>query len=945
MAISKKSTTVLKESGKLSLVIPCYNEEKRIPQMISSLQEFTKKSVVDYEIIVVDDGSTDRSVSLIESNEFLQNLKASGKFRLIHLPENKGKGFALKAGVDGASGSHILTLDADMSSRPSQIEKWLSINNNRFPEGEIWIASREHPESKITEQPSRRLTGRLFNLCVRLLTPLRHRDTQCGFKIYPAVIAKDLFSKQRSTGWAHDVELLYRARQNGILVRDLPVNWETQSGSKISALRDSLPMFLSVLGASLRLKWEYYVTNPIAILRNKGTATDNSHTVDYKDAAIFRMAFFFGAIILFIVMTASSFHFGITGDERVQKEYGEKVLSFFTSLGKDRSALEYKNLYLYGGFFDMICAAANRYIGLLDPYDMRHLINAIFGFIMIVFAALIATRIGNWRSGFIALIFLAISPQLFGQSMNNPKDIPFAAAYVFTIYQFYKWISELPKPSLRTLIYSSLGIAATIGIRVGGLLLIGILIVFLFTEYLFNAELRASIKYDVGVGGRMVKHVLLVVAAGYFGAMLFWPYGLLAPFSNPFTALKEMQNFSTNIRILFSGKHIMSNEIPWNYIPQWISITTPLIILSGAVLMMIGAFFLKKYFHRKHLILLLFVIIFPWSYSVYKNSPLYDGLRHFLFIVPFITVLSALFYELLYKLFSKKMYRAAISIVLITGIMLPLSWSIRNHPNEYCYFNELVGGINGAYGNYETDYWMNSTREASAWLKDHSTTSKASRKQIIATNCAEPVVYYFRNDTDKFKIIYVRYYSRAEKDWDYGIFYSRFIDQSQLKNKSWPNTHTIYKVMADDVPLSIVVERKDKSDLYAADAIGKKEFMKADSLYTRAAKYDPLNEEAWVGLGNAQLQLNKIKDAIQSLSQSLRIFPANAQTMSLLGLAYAQSGQTESAIAYLNQSLQVNPDNPQAYYYLGMIYQQKGDQETAQRYFDVVKQFQQRVQQ
>ncbi|MBA2407196.1 MAG: tetratricopeptide repeat protein [Chitinophagales bacterium] len=443
----------------------------------------------------------------------------------------------------------------------------------------------------------------------------------------------------------------------------------------------------------------------------------------------------------------------------------------------------------------------------------------------------------------------------------------------------------------------------------------------------------------------MLKHFFLVVAAGYFGAMLFWPYGLLSPLNNPFTALKEMQNFSTNIRILFAGKHMMSNEIPWNYIPQWIAITTPLIIMIGAVLMMAAILFSKKYFSRKPLLLLLFIIIFPWAYSVYKNSALYDGLRHFLFIVPPITILSALFYELLFRVSTNKVIKAAITVVLITGIMLPLSWSIKNHPNEYCYFNELVGGIKGAYGNYETDYWMNSTREASAWLKDHGSASTPGKKLIIATNCAEPVTYYFRNDTDKYKVIYVRYYSRAEKDWDYGIFYSRFIDQSQLKNKSWPNSHTIYEVKADNVPLCIVVERKDKSDFYAADALEKNEFMKADSLYTRAAKYDPSNEEAWVGLGTAQLQLNKIKDAIQSLSQSLRIYPANAQAMSFLGLAYAQSGQIESAIAYLNQSLQANPGNPQAYYYLGMIYQQKGDKGTAQRYFDVVKQFQQGGQQ
>lgn len=936
MAVTKKSTLVSKHSAKLSLIIPCYNEEQRIPQMVSGLQEFVKSGIMPHEIIVVDDGSTDGTLSALKNNEFINSQVTANHLHIIHLEKNEGKGAALKKGVKEASGDFILTLDADMSAKPAEIEKWLSLHGNKLPENEVWIASREHPDSVIKEVETRRWTGRMFNFIVRLLTPLRQRDTQCGFKLYPADVAKKLFALQQSAGWAHDVEILYRARQNDFAIVDMPVKWEAQTGSKISLLKDSLPMFLSVLLVSLRLKWSYYVTTPIALITSKKEPVNNEE----RKEGIFRMLFFFTSMALFFLMTTLSFQFGITGDEKVQKEYGEKVLDFFTTFGKDRSALEFKNLYFYGGFFDMVCAAANRYIGLLDPYDMRHLINSIFGFMMILFAALIARQLGNWRSGFIALVLLAVSPQLFGQSMNNPKDIPFAAAYVFSVFHFFRWIKELPHPSVRTLIYSAMGIAVATGIRVGGLILVGILLVFLFTELLFNKTLREKLIKENGAFMRLAKHLIIVVAAGYFGALLFWPYGLVAPFSNPFKALGEMQNFSTSIRILFDGKHMMSNEVPWNYIPTWIAITTPLIILLPAILLAIMSLFAGKYFRKEYLLLILFAIIFPWAYAVYQKSSLYDGLRHFLFIVPLIVVLSSLFFEFLFKIVNSKWIKGAITVMLIGGIMLPLIWSFKNHPNEYCYFNELEGGINGAYGNFETDYWMNSTRESSQWLREQIVASPG-KKTIVATNCIEPVRYYFRNDTANVEVVYVRYYSRGAKDWDYGIFYSRFIDQSQLKNKSWPNTHTIYQAKADAVPLSIVVERKDKSDFYAGKAMEEKNYQLADSLYSLAVQYDAKNEEALTGLGTAQLNLNKPADAIQNLTRALQIYPADFGALSLLGLSYAQMGKTEQAIQLLNQSLEANPNNPQPYYYLGLIYQQKGDQATAKRYFDVVNQFQQ----
>jgi dolichyl-phosphate beta-glucosyltransferase len=255
--------------------------------MIAGLRDFHQKASFNYELIVVDDGSTDKTVELIQTNDLIKELESSGKFKMVRLPFNKGKGAALKAGVEAATGTHILTLDADMATKPTEVLRWMAENNQAMPENEIWIASREHEDSKVTEVAARRRTGRVFNFLVRLITPLRLHDTQCGFKLYPASVAKELFREQKSTGWAHDVELLYRAQLNDVAIKALPVTWETQDGSKISPTKDALPMLMNVIGVSLRLKWEYFVTTPLRLISGK-TSVEN----EKKREAIFRMLFF-----------------------------------------------------------------------------------------------------------------------------------------------------------------------------------------------------------------------------------------------------------------------------------------------------------------------------------------------------------------------------------------------------------------------------------------------------------------------------------------------------------------------------------------------------------------------------------------------------------------------------------------------------------------------------
>jgi dolichyl-phosphate beta-glucosyltransferase len=238
---------------KISIVIPCYNEAERLSQLEEGLKEFIASWGHEYEIIIVDDGSTDETSKQIQSNEYFNKLKQDGVFTFITLPENEGKGGALKAGVLDASGDFILTMDADISTHPLEIVNWKNQLNGSFGSNSIIIASRTHRGSTLIEKKHRKIIGLIFNFLVRKITSLSVRDSQCGFKLYPKSVAQDLFFNLQTNGWAHDVELLCRAKQQQINIIEQPIHWTVKDNSKIHILSDSLKMLFQIMRIRIQI--------------------------------------------------------------------------------------------------------------------------------------------------------------------------------------------------------------------------------------------------------------------------------------------------------------------------------------------------------------------------------------------------------------------------------------------------------------------------------------------------------------------------------------------------------------------------------------------------------------------------------------------------------------------------------------------------------------------
>lgn len=218
----------------LSLIIPAYNEEKRLPESLQLVADFVDAQNYSVEVLIIENGSTDKTYRVTKN--FTDKHKA---FELYQLA-GRGKGLAVRFGMLKASGEYRMMLDADLSMPVDQIPRFFPPQSE---DKDIVIASREAPGAvRFGEPEYRHFGGRLVNLLIRLLVLPGLQDSQCGFKCFRADVADDLFGVQQMDGWSFDVEVLYVARMRGYEVEELAIPWYFNEESHVSPIRDTLRM-------------------------------------------------------------------------------------------------------------------------------------------------------------------------------------------------------------------------------------------------------------------------------------------------------------------------------------------------------------------------------------------------------------------------------------------------------------------------------------------------------------------------------------------------------------------------------------------------------------------------------------------------------------------------------------------------------------------------------
>lgn len=222
-----------------TVIIPAWNEERRMPASLQRVVAFVESQSDPIEVVVVDDGSEDRTAAIVE--EFAQQ---HDFIRLIRNPHG-GKGAAIKTGVSQGRGQYLVLSDTDLSVPIEEIVKFLPPALNGY---DVAIASREAPGAERIDEPYyRHLMGRVYNLLVRLAAVPGIQDTQCGFKAFRREVARQVFPLQTIEGWGFDVEVLFIARRLGYQIVEIPVRWYYGRESKVKPVKDTLCMVRDLL--------------------------------------------------------------------------------------------------------------------------------------------------------------------------------------------------------------------------------------------------------------------------------------------------------------------------------------------------------------------------------------------------------------------------------------------------------------------------------------------------------------------------------------------------------------------------------------------------------------------------------------------------------------------------------------------------------------------------
>jgi hypothetical protein len=430
-------------------------------------------------------------------------------------------------------------------------------------------------------------------------------------------------------------------------------------------------------------------------------------------------------LILALVAMAAALTFrdyGLGWDDFTHSQYGDLLLKFYASGTADARALSFVNLYKYGGGFDMLAGLAAK-ISPFTLFETRRLVGALVGIIGLAITWRLARRIAGPNGGLIALILLATCPLYYGHMFMNAKDAPFAVAMVLLLFGAVRALDEYPCPSPRTMVLVGLGLGATFGARIlavvaGPYVAAGLLLI-LIVEMNKQGLDRSLSRFS-----QFVLALLPALPLGYLIMGLLWPWSIVSPL-NPLRAAEYFDTFFEKPwRELYEGVRIAVPDMPASYLPHLFWLKLPEIMLALGLIGMAGAFIAAARStvplnRRGCLLTVALAALFPVVLAMIMRPALYNGLRHFVFVVPPFAVLGGIAGNWIveWTWTRARIATAAAVTVFALGITSPIVNMVRLHPYQYTSFNWMSGGVRAADGRYMLDYWGLAFKQAADGLR------------------------------------------------------------------------------------------------------------------------------------------------------------------------------------------------------------------------------------
>jgi hypothetical protein len=414
--------------------------------------------------------------------------------------------------------------------------------------------------------------------------------------------------------------------------------------------------------------------------------------------------------------------YGLGWDDFTHAQYGDLLLSLYSSGLRDTRALSFVNLYLYGGGFDMAGALLSKILP-LGLFETRRLLGAAIGIAGLFATWRLGRRLGGRLAGLAALVLLAACPLYVGHMFINPKDSPFAAAMAIFLLGLVRALEQYPKPSPATVLLLGAGFGLSIGSRI--MAGFGVIEAVVALAMLFAIAARDNGPRTAGAGlGRFLLALVPAAALAYALMALLWPWSVANPL-NPISAIETFSHFFEKPwQELYAGRLIEPPDMPRSYVPVLLGLKLPEIFSALAIAGTLGALLAATWpalepGRRASLLAVALAGLLPIAVTVIARPAMYNGVRHFVFVLPPLAALGGLATAVVAERAARLgMFAAAVAAVaFIAGLALPAAGMVRLHPYEYVYFNSLAGGVRAAQHRYMLDYWGLAFKQAGEALR------------------------------------------------------------------------------------------------------------------------------------------------------------------------------------------------------------------------------------